>query len=43
MSSASTMYAVNHIGSFDILVRKRVVGVIERLTVCNNSIITHRY
>ena len=30
-SSASTMYAVNHIDSFEVLVRKPVVGFIERL------------
>ena len=30
-SSVSTMYAVNHIDSFEILVRKRVVGFTERL------------
>ena len=39
MSSASTMYAVNHIDSFKILVRERVFGFIERLEVSNNSII----
>ena len=39
-SSASTMYAVNHIDSFEILIRKRVVGFIERLKVSNNSIIS---
>ena len=33
------MYAVNHIESFEILARKRVVGFIERLKVSNNSII----
>ena len=33
------MYAVNHIESFEILGRKRVVGFIERLKVSNNSII----
>ena len=39
-SNASTMYSVNHIDSFEILVRKRVVGFIERLKVCNKSIIS---
>ena len=34
------MYAVNHIDSFEILIRKRVVGFIERLKVSNNSIIS---
>ena len=38
-SSASTMYAVNHIDSFEILVRKRVVGFTERLKVSENLII----
>ena len=40
MSSASTMYAVNHIDSFEILVRKRLVGFTERLKVSENSIIS---
>ena len=39
-SSASTMYAVNHIDSFKILVRKREVGFTERLKVSENSIIS---
>ena len=39
-SSASTMYAVNHIDSFEILIRKRVVDFIEQLKVSNNSIIS---
>ena len=41
VSSASTvtMYAVNHIDSFEILVRKREVGFIERLKFSSNSII----
>ena len=39
-SSVSTMYAINHIDSFKILVRKRVAGFIERLKVNNNSIIS---
>ena len=34
------MYAVNHIDSFEILVRKRVVGFTERLKVSENSIIS---
>ena len=38
-SSASTMYTVNHIDSFEVLVRKRVAGFIERLKDSNNSII----
>ena len=37
--SASTMYTVNHIDSFEVLVRKRVAGFIERLKDSNNSII----
>ena len=39
-SSASTMYAVNHIDSFEILVRKHVDGFTERLKVSENSIIS---
>ena len=39
-SNASTMYAVNHIDSFEILVRNRVVGFTERLKVSENSIIS---
>ena len=39
-SSASTMYAVNHIDSFEILVRKRVVGFTERLKISKNLIIS---
>ena len=39
-SSASTMYAVIHIDSFEILVRKRVVGFTERLKVSENLIIS---
>ena len=34
------MYAVNHIDSLEILIRKRVVGFTERLKVSNNSIIS---
>ena len=36
LSGASTMYAVNHIDNFKILVKKRVVGFIERLKGSNN-------
>ena len=39
-SSASTMYAVNHIDSFEILVRKRIVRFIKQLKVSYNSIIS---
>ena len=39
-SSASNMYAVYHIDSFKILVKKRVVGFNERLKVSENSIIS---
>ena len=39
-SSASTMYAVNYIDSFENLVRKLVVNVTERLKVSENSIIS---
>ena len=35
-SSASTMFAVNHIDSFEILFRKRVIGFTERLQVSQN-------
>ena len=38
-SSASTMYTVNHIDSFEVLVRKHVASFIERLKYSNNSII----
>ena len=38
-SSASTMYAVYHTDSFEVLIRKRVAGFIERLKDSNNSII----
>ena len=37
-SSASTLYTVNYIDSFEILVRKHVVGFIERLEVSNRVI-----
>ena len=33
------MYAVNHIASFEILVRKHLVGFIERLKYGHNSVI----
>ena len=39
-SNGSTMYAVNHINSFKILVRKLVVGFTERLKVSKNFIIS---
>ena len=39
-SSASTMYPVNHIDSFEILVRKRVVCFTELLKVSEHSIIS---
>ena len=39
-SNGSTMYAVNHIDSFKILVRKLVVGFTERLKVSKNFIIS---
>ena len=42
-SCASTMYAVNHIDSFEVLVRKRVAGFIERFKDSNNSIIFSIY
>ena len=38
-SSASTMYTVKHIDSFEVLVGNRVAGFIERLKDSNNSII----
>ena len=38
-SSASTMYAVNHIDSFEVLIRKRVASFMERLKDSNSSII----
>ena len=34
------MYAVKHIDSFEILVRKRVVGFTERLKVSKNPIVS---
>ena len=37
-SSASTMCAVNHIGSFEILVRQRRVSFIKRLKVSNHCL-----
>ena len=33
------MYTVNRVDSFEVLVRKRVAGFIERLQDSNNSII----
>ena len=39
MNSGSTMYGVNHIDSFGILIRKRVDGFTGRLKVTKNSII----
>ena len=37
---AQCMHAVNHIDSFENLVRKRVVGFTERLKISKNSIIS---
>ena len=39
-SIGSTMYAVNHIDSFEILVRKCVVDFTKRLNASKNSIIS---
>ena len=39
-NSASTMYAVNHADNFELLVRKLVVGFIERLKDSKNPIIS---
>ena len=39
-SSSSTMYAVNRIDNFTILIRKRVVGFTERLKVSKNLTIS---
>ena len=39
-SSTSTIYAVNRIESFEILVGKRVVGFTKRLKVSENSIMS---
>ena len=38
-SSTSTMYAINNIDSFEVLIRKRIFGFTERLNNCENSII----
>ena len=38
-SSASTMYAINNIDSFEVLIRKRILGFTERLNNCENAII----
>ena len=38
-SSASTMYAINNIDSFEVLIRKRIFGFTERLNNCKNTII----
>ena len=36
-SSASTMYAINTIDSFEILIRKRIFGFTESLNNCENT------
>ena len=36
-SSASTMYAINTIDSFEILIRKRIFGFTESLNKCENT------
>ena len=38
-SSASTMYAINNIGSFELLIRKRLFGFTERLNNCEHTLI----
>ena len=38
-SSESTMYAINNIDSFEVLVRKRIFGFTEQLNNCENTII----
>ena len=38
-SSASTMYAINNIDSFEVLIRKRIFGFTERLNNSENTII----
>ena len=38
-SSASTMYAINNIDRFEVLIRKRIFGFTERLNNCENAII----
>ena len=37
-SSASVMYAINNIDSFEVLNRKRIFGFTERLNNCENTI-----
>ena len=39
LNSASTMYAINNIDSFEILIRKRIFGFTEPLNNCENTII----
>ena len=38
-SSASTMYAINNIDSFEVLIRKRIFDFKERLNNCENNIV----
>ena len=38
-SSASTMYAINNIDSFVVLIRERIFSLTERLNNCENTII----
>ena len=38
-SSAITMYVINNIDSFEVLIRKRLFGFTERLNNCENTII----
>ena len=38
-SSANTMYAINNIDSFEVLIRKRIFGFREPLNNCENTII----
>ena len=40
-SSASTMYAINNIDSFEVLIRKRIFGFTERLNNYENTIIKY--
>ena len=42
-SSARTMYAVNNIDSFEVVIRKRIFGFTERLNNCENTIILYIY
>ena len=37
-SSASTMYAINNIDSFEVLIRKLIFSFTERLNNCENTI-----